>query len=128
MQEFKDQMDYRYLQMYYQWHSQGCKGAPPPQSLQKPFSQVQIHREIGGGGIHVTFSKLKLTKCQPRTTNNNNLLKELDVYNLVKVFIYIMVARRRYRVSLRRNIHAMPMTCIHACMPFNMKSNAILRM
>jgi hypothetical protein len=50
----------------------------PPQTRHKNHSRKgQIRREIGGGGVHVTCSKLKLIKYVS-TEEKDDILEELD--------------------------------------------------
>jgi thioredoxin-related protein len=47
-----------------------------------------------GGGGHVTPSKLKLIKYVA-TEENDDILEELDLWNLVKAIVYVDMVPRR---------------------------------
>ena len=50
------------------------KGLPPPQSPQKPFSEkAKSVEKLGGGGVYVTCSKLKLIKYVSIVANDEEL-------------------------------------------------------
>ena len=58
---------------------QGGATAPPPPIAKKTFSEkAKSVEKLGGGGIHVTSSKLKLIKYVS-TEENDDILEELDL-------------------------------------------------
>jgi hypothetical protein len=64
-----------------QWRSQGgARGSDrPPQSKKNhSLKKAKSVEKLGGGGVHVTSSKLKLIKYVS-TEENDDILEELDL-------------------------------------------------
>jgi hypothetical protein len=64
----------------------GDRPPPPPNRKKNYLKKAKSVEKLGGVGVHVTSSKLKLIK-NVSTEENDDILEELDLQNLVKALL-----------------------------------------